>query len=537
MAPPRSNYALVPVARAAGASRAGALLGAATLGGATAFVAASLSLEVYAFDACLLVVALGAAQRVRRDTLGWLAFGVACGLLVGHRPSNLVTLAPALALLAESRRRAERAPGSVWRAAAVGAAMTSAVYLYLPLACGPQAALCVGEPTTLARFIDVVTAAPYWRHVASGSADLALERLWGFVVGLPGEVGLGVALGLAGLVVLARAGRGALAAALAWVLVASVGFAVRYNILDVRAYFLPAYVALALGAAAATSALARRPVRLAVEALALAAALALATQHVRHESLAHDDLVDAWAADALGHAPDHAVLLAYGDTPHHALLYGQAVRGWGVGRDVAVVAGATDADWYVEQTKRRYPDLPLAAQDAGERISAFAAASGRPLLLTAPLEIAASSSARLGDLLSTYRAVPWGPLFRVLPADRPVAIDEVVAACATLRARALAAPAGDDDAQVQSMVLAGAMSRFALAALLIEHDRAAEARGDLEAIAAAGLDALEQRLVDAYATIGARRPRLRLGARSERVLARMRAGGASRDELLSLFGG
>ena len=528
------------LARRLGAGRLAAVAGASGLLAGRAFLASSLALEVYTFDALLLVATLSACHRAGESSGrgAWVAAGLAFGLLVGHRPTNLALL-PALLLLVEPARRRSGAPVRRYLLAAAALAATGLVFAYLPLTCRRDPGLCIGEPTGWGRLLDVITAKPYYRHFATGTTELTLLRLGAWARDLWANAGLLAVAAITGLAACVRARRAGLAAALAWILVVNTLLGARYNILDVDAHFLPGYVTLALAAALGVGWLARPRHRAAAAAVLLCGAAALVVVNLPRESLRGYAAVERWARAALTTIPERSVVVAFGDTPHHALQYGRLVRRWGPG--VAVVSGAVTADWYVDQLDRRHPDLRLRDQPGpapADRIAhLLAVAPARPVFLTLPLELAAAGSPRAADLVRRHCSIPAGALFRLWPAEQPLTVEEVLGWNQAADEEGGPARGPDDQPQVLEQRLAAVMRRFALAAALVQQGRLDDARSRLEAVVAADPDRTEVAIAQAYERIGVVRRPLDMGRRSRAALSRLAAGPATPGEVLAILAG
>lgn len=492
------------VARRFGGTRLGASVSALSLAGGLTFWSQAVAAEVYAFDALLFALALLQTLRAREQVSarGFVLAGICLGLLVGHRPIHLFEL-PGFVLLLESARRAHRRPlADVGRAVAAATA-TSLVYLYLPLASLRDPALDIGDPQTLAGFLDVVTASPYRRHLGAGGAAENFGRVGSFTAQLVFDVGPAALLGWLGLWRLADIGMSARWAG-ALLLAASVGFTAFYNILDIAPYWLPAHVLLAALAARALTVLPR-----VVTWLAGALALALVPLNFATNDLRAIDLAARHAHDALRDAEPGAILISGGDTSTHALWYLQAVAR--ERQDVVVERNGLPPLWYARELARRHPEVAWPDAEEAERGTWFRTLLVRNLGRRA-VYFMEWPAPRLqqwgaGDLAADWYGLPDGVRFQLMPAREPLRSEQLDRA---RRFWASAQPPTADqlrhqDVQVLMTAHAYAQARYAFACALLQVDDVAGAVPQLEALIAADPDAMEQRLIAAYASIGSPR--------------------------------
>jgi hypothetical protein len=444
-----------------------------------------LAAEVHALNALLLALALLASVEAARAPAArtFVAAGLAIGLAIGHRNVNLLFLLPLFVVLA----RAARLRLALLVCAAVALAASALVYAYLPLAARRDPALAMGAPVTLARFLDVVTAQAYVRHLGTGPLGADLGRLGRFALGLPVELGIALVAAPVGFVVWRRSGERAHFLVAAWMAATCVLFAAFYNVIDVGSYLIPAYLALAVAAAVGFSAW-RGRARVLLPVLALAGVAAGWTSvSLRGTTIARD-----YARQMIGAAPPGAIVLSFGDTETHVLTYEQAVEH--ARADVIVVSVNEIAAWYVEQLARRHPDVawPPAAE-AAEWLPALIGGdrAARPICLTQPVKLGPESS----------RLVPVGLLYCLAPALTPRDLQRSVdlwrtAIAPTDAERALL------DVHVQMIAFAFAQARFALGAALAEIGDLSEAQSQLRAVVAAKPDVSERAIVQAMRTIG-----------------------------------
>ena len=489
-------------------SRASALAATLCFALGTTFWSQCVAAEVHALNCLLLVLSLLASFRAAEapSLRGFVVAGLLLGLLVGHRNLNILFAAPLVVLLESARRR--EGGGRHWMLwLAAAAAATTLVYLYLPTAALRDPPLNIGAPSTWPRFVTVVTAHSYFRHLATTSAALSARRLLQFLARLPVDLGVAlVAVPVGFLAGRRRAGPGRLpVAVLACIAAACIAFAALYNVLDIEAYFLPALLALAVVAAFGFEAFPPRWRR-----VAPVAALAVLPFNWGTVNLRHMDLGRTYERDLLASAPPGAIVLSFGDTATHALWYGQAVER--ARPDVAVISIDEISDWYLEQLARARPDLswPTVAEGS-EWLRDFIRdnLSEHPVCLTEPLNVGLPGLVRS----------PEGLLYCLRPRLEPAALSTSIAFWSQARIPAAPEVAGAD-LHVKMLAFSYAKARFALAAALAQIGDRAAARTQLAPVAAADPDAVEQAITDSIRAIGHVRAQLfSLGARARQAAA------------------
>jgi hypothetical protein len=491
--------------RRLGADRIAALAATIAFAVGRTFWSQCLAAEVHALNALLLALALLASFEAARAPAArtFVAAGLAIGLAIGHRNVNVLFLAPLFVVLARAVRASGRRLPLL--ACAVGALAASAlIYAYLPLAARRNPALSMGAPVTLARFLDVVTAQAYVRHLGAGTFGTDLGRLGRFALGLPVELGVALVAAPVGFVLWRRRGERAQLGVVAWMAGACVLFAALYNVIDVDSYLIPAYLALAVAAGVGFSTWHGRA-RVVLPIVALAGVAAAWTS----VSLRGTTIVRDYARQLIGAAPAGAIVLSFGDTETHVLTYEQAVEH--ARADVIVVSANEIAGWYVEQLARRHPDVawpPTAEADEWLPALIGGARAARPICLTQPVPLGPES----------MRLVPVGLLYCLAPALTPRDLQRSVdlwraAITPTDAERAL------PEVHVQMIAFAFAQARFALAAALAEIGDVEEAQAQLRAVVAAKPDVSERAIVQAMQTIGREGHHdLSLGRRAELAL-------------------
>ena len=343
--------------------------------------------EVYAPALALVTYAAAWAVAFVRDGQARHALAAAAGFALAATIHPLIAAMAAapfvLALAARARRRLLRlAPP----AAALGA-LALLVYAYLPLrASAPARALLVwGEPDSLARFLDVVSAHAYGGNFAASGI---VARAAGHVLLLGEGVGLVlVLLGGAGLlfgVVTGLRGAAALAASVVLLVLGVASQRVFYpDNPDVHGYLAPALPLLAAGMAAllvgGSRAIARAQTRLPealvvalVAAPALFIGLATPVAHALDSGFRRDDDAAAWTDATLGRVPPGPAL--YVAESDHALFTAQYERlVAGARPDVAIAnLGLTSSSWFLRLLEREQPALFVPFVDDGGQRGALA---------------------------------------------------------------------------------------------------------------------------------------------------------------------
>jgi 4-amino-4-deoxy-L-arabinose transferase-like glycosyltransferase len=476
--------------RRLGIGRAAALAATVCFALGSAFWSQCLAAEVHALNCLLLVLSLLAVFEATRcpAARSFAVSGVAIGLLVGHRNLNVVFVAGLIVLLDVARRRARGGARLLWYFAGAAAA-TGLIYLYIPLAARSDPYLNMGAPSTLRRFYTIVSARPYFRHFAAGSAAVNLSRLLGYFKNLPTNLGIGTLAAPIGFMAWRRRSGWMPPLAVAWLAASCVVFSSLYNVLDVDSYYLPATLALALLAAFGFDVWPRR-LRLVLPIAAIAALPFNLTSVDLHRL----NIASVYGRDLLLSAPPRAVVVTFGDTTTHVLWYEQAVLH--LRPDLVVVSFDEIDDWYVEQLSNRHPDIEWPAADMEPRwLGTFASRNvdRRPICLTQPLDLG----------LPGWREGPDGLLSCLRPSlDRPE-----LSRSRDFWRDAVAPRAIDvirADVHVQMIAFGYSMARFAFARRLAEADDQEGARAQLTLLFPSDPDAIEHAIVTSLTAIGRR---------------------------------
>ncbi len=351
-------------AQTAGAVAAGLALAMGTTAWKQAVI-----VEVYALHLFLLTLLLDLAL-VAADPTGphprraraLILFAYLGGLALGNHLSAVLLL-PALAFLIWREHQGAILHRRTLVLCTAAFLAGASVYLYLPIRSALEPALDWGDPDTPGTFYRHATGAVY-RVWFLSSAAVAAKQFGRFLALVPLEMSpVALAPAAFGVALLWRR-RTALAQATILLLLLNLLYAVNYDIHDIDAYFLPAFLVLALwvgagigfAAAALTRKLgaARRPAAAWAVPMALAGlvpGLAFAW-NLRSASQRENHLVPDYTAAMFASLGENAVILSrQWDYFCSAAIYEQAVRG--KRRDVTVLEKELlRRSWYLKQLAR-----------------------------------------------------------------------------------------------------------------------------------------------------------------------------------------
>ena len=347
-----------------------------------------------------------AGLRPHDRPLLWLAFTFGLGLTVHY---NHLLLLPAYLyfLLAHDRSLVAR-----WRVSAVAllaAASAFSLHLYAPLRSLANPPLDWGNPESLTNWWRYLTAAQYRGRMFSLPPARVLANLHDFLADLPAEFWwLGLAAALAGAVILFRRDR-ALFWMTALIVFTAALWSINYDIpWEIEVYYLPALLAMAIWIAFALHSAdqwlrARKcPQWLSLSLLAVPA-LAL-TFNFGPNDLSRQRFVMDNALDLLDTVEPEAALLLPSTNPTFALIYLTRVEGAAPGLDLwkQEARGLLPIEQAIQPTsqEQRTP----APQFLAESLS-----RGRPVY--------AIDRQPEGALVG-FAQIPWGCLYRLVPADQ-----------------------------------------------------------------------------------------------------------------------
>lgn len=329
--------------------------------------------EVYALHALLLGVWLALTLRARRDAgPGWLLGAtLACVAALGVHHVTALLVVPSVALLLFPARRELFTSRRLLILAGVGALGLGAVYAWLPWAAARQVGLNWGDPSSLERFFDHVSARQY-RAFLTPSLAGARDELGAFLRLSVREHGAWVgaavwALAFWGAWRLWRRDR-ALMLALGACLACSLGYGLLYIVSDDKdAYYLPARLAVALFAGAGAAHLAERAAgggawrRAALAAGLFALPAVAAHTHFAQLDRSADRLAEGYFTELTsGLARDGLLLTADWQFYSPALYYRDVERRRA---DLALVDVALlRRVWYFDALRRDHPALLAAAR-------------------------------------------------------------------------------------------------------------------------------------------------------------------------------
>jgi tetratricopeptide (TPR) repeat protein len=350
-----------------------ALAGSLLLAFSETFWSEALAVEVYSLQLLLLAIILVLFFRANYLTgheehreHWWYAFAFAVGLgFTNHMTTFL--LAPGLLYLYFSEQGSGK---SSWlRLASLIPAFVAgiSVYLYLPLRAAQSPVMNWGLVTTPERF---------WRHLTGrqysiwmfSSLTVAKKQLSYFLSTYGSEFAYGgVILAAAGLVSLLRSHRH-LALGLIILLLSSVLYAINYDIHDIDAYFLQAYVVTAMLATVGMVVVYRWichalefPPVIAGTIILLAGLLPLPV-HFRSIDQSGNHLVEDYTMNMFASLPHDAVIFSYQwDYWVSASMYFQLVRD--VRPDVVVIdQELLRRSWYLKELETWHPWLVAASR-------------------------------------------------------------------------------------------------------------------------------------------------------------------------------
>lgn len=342
------------------------------------FWQAALVTEVYALQSLLLCIFMLVALKTcgvmgTEDRRIWsqAALFFAGGLILTNHMTAIYYLPAFLYLYAAMRRHRELSIKKAFLPALSFAAGLTP-YLYLPLKAAQEPSLNWGDPSSAASFFEHVTGRQYSVWMFDSMETVVRQSLYFFDL-LPGAVGyVPLALAPLGMWHLFRAGKKLWWFSLLLFTVPLAG-ALSYDIFDIDAYFLPAYICLALWMASgvyfciqqAEKVFATRSSLLAPACCALAVfPLALNYSAVNQSG---NTLADTYCRSILENIEPGALVFSYQwDYFCSPALYMQLVEG--LRPDVTIIeTKLLKRSWYLKQLENSYPGLTRSSRGALER--------------------------------------------------------------------------------------------------------------------------------------------------------------------------
>jgi hypothetical protein len=340
--------------------------------------------EAYALQALFLpLVSLAFFEWLEHPgDRSWRGRGALFGFLLGLSLTNHLTTvltAPAFAvayLLARGFRR-ETWLGILRAVPAFVLGLTP--YLYLLLRAADMPRFNWGDPDTLSRLVEHVTAKQYRVWMFANPDDMKLQ--FDFLIAhLPWDVSfVGLVLAVAGFAVLVRRD-----ARLAWfsvlIFAGAMTFASGYSIRDIDPYVMPGLLGIGILSAGALGALLARRGLVAASAVGASVVVLSVALHWRACDESGNRLAEDYSRNLLASLPPRAVLFStQWDHLVSPTYYLQAVEG--VRPDVTVIdSELLRRSWYVRELQRRDPGLMAAvtaeAQRFLEEVAVYEA--GRP---------------------------------------------------------------------------------------------------------------------------------------------------------------
>jgi hypothetical protein len=338
------------------------LAGMLLLSGRTLWGYATLA-EVYALNAFLIVTIFWLLLRWRRTErdrelyIAALLFGLALG--VHHVTVGLMLPAIAVFVLRTRGLQLFRAR-TLAIAAAVSVAGLISVYAYLPLAATRDPVLNWGDPSTVSRFVQHVTAAQFRSFISTTAGGSQLQVVASLMGREFGPFHLALLLAAIGLAASVRADR-----SLFWMLVLAVAGACSWLFIypihnDRDAYLLPAFLSIAIAAALGAATLSRsRPGLL---ALFFALPLFATVTHWPYRDRSEWRAPRRYVENAMRGIEQNALLITADEQLYGPVFYYQEVEG--LRNDVRSLHWhLLMRPWYVEQVERRSPELFVHAQE------------------------------------------------------------------------------------------------------------------------------------------------------------------------------
>jgi tetratricopeptide (TPR) repeat protein len=361
-----------------------ALMAGLILAFSETFWAQAVQTEVYALHAFLVssvLLVLVVWLRTGRVRLAWLA-AFLLGLSLTNHTSAVIMGAPFLVVLIRHRKRIRT--GRVLPGLLLFFLVGISLYLYLPWRSALEPPNDWGNPETIGRLWNHLTARLYHRHFVLTTPAAVVRNLHHYFTTLSGQFGPMVfLLGLPGAVWLALRRRTLfLLLLLTWA--ANVLLAASYDITDIKAYYLPSSIVWSLWIAGGIFAalvwaiprLGRAGSRLLsiiVPVVLVAAPLSANISQVsqRGETIARD-----YGSAILDCAEPRAVVLSFSDSEHFPVLYLHQVEGL---RPDLTILGLTST----EAQLRRFigPREDLSTLGQGGLLRMIAEGSAQPVTI------------------------------------------------------------------------------------------------------------------------------------------------------------
>ncbi len=514
--------------RRIGASRPAGIASAVCFGTGAAFWSQAIVAEVYCIDVVLIFLALFFVFRLQDlpTRRNYFLCGLIAGLMIGHRLVNLFYFVPMiLSFMAAGRKRSVQPP-SVFLYALIGMAVSGAVFLYLPVASSFNPPIDAGDPETLGRFWDVVTAKSYQELFGVSSFLREIKRSLGFFTMLPANLGVAALAAPFGFWLLIRRGKWLLAGGLAYAAVCCIGFSAKYTIADISIYFLPALAMLALAASCGFDLLPRRFVWAAV----LLCFVNLPLQYRSHD-YSSARLGELYARDILKLAPPGAIIFTRGDTASNILIYLQSIQG--VRPDVSIVLAFDypPADWYAALQKRKYPQVHWPSQGSDYYLQERRIRTGESWLKTLITNNIQTRSVcmvdqpeimlrdlKLAEFLPYWHKVPDGVLYCLDSPGQTFSLEQRIDGTKVFWGQHAGRQWRTEDGadtELDRVAFNYLKARFFFAEALASSDQIDAAVEQLRILAALNPDQLEEKIHGAYHTTGM----FRLGERAQKALA------------------
>jgi len=344
----------------------------------------------------------------------WFAFAFGLGLTVHY---NHILLLPAYLYFVTSHDPTIARRGRTWAKGILLAAVGFALHLYAPIRAGSHPPINWGDPENLSNWWRYLTAEQYRGRMFHLPLAQVAGNLGRFVADLPSEFWwLGLVAALGGALVLFQRDR-RLFWTTAIVVTVVVIWTINYDIpWEINVYYMQALLAFTIWAAFGLQWLAGRLARARLRLAALvvfAAPAALIAANFRPNDLSGQTFVMYNALDVLDSVGSPAAVVLPRTNPTFALLYLQEVEA--EAQQVALYCeterGIVPADLAV------YPDAryPVEWGEPEPLLQFVRADSDHPWRPTSPVFFI---ERRPASELPGHALVPWGCVYRVVPADQ-----------------------------------------------------------------------------------------------------------------------
>ena len=315
--------------------------------------------EVYALNTFLLTAILWLmlswrrTREPRRLVLAAALFGLALGV---HHVTIGLTLLGIAALVLQTEKLAFFRTKTFALAAVVSIAALLAIYAYLPLRAAQDPPLNWGDPDTMQRVVDHITAKQYRSYVNTESQGKQVDAVIAYTTRELGPRWFPIALllGIYGFYAAWRRDRGLFWLLLLMIVAIGAWMLVYPIVNDQDAYLLPAFVALVLAASFGAATLARG--RVAILAALLILPLLAVGVHWRYRDRSDFTVAKDYVDNTLRGIEPNSLLITDDWQLWAPLFYFREAEG--LRRDVIPIEyGMLIRSWYLRQLEHEHPEL------------------------------------------------------------------------------------------------------------------------------------------------------------------------------------